>query len=173
MNAVLRQRGVLDARLTQLKSTIDALSGLIEEPPKPGEDDPAETLDNVGISDAIRGVLKGAQVGLTPNQLKNKLSELGFVLDEYSNPGAVIYNTLKRLERQGQVTVVNDLSGAIAYALVPSFAEGIARYAAEHPFSTVIPMNTPATTSLHQAVQGFHPASKKKRKKKRRQAFNP
>jgi len=123
MTELLRKRAHLDSRLTQLKSTIDVLSSLVNEPPKLGAEISAEMLDDMGISEAIRRVLRESQVALTPNQIKNKLSDFGFDLAQYSNSGAVIYNTLKRLERQKEITPVNDSSGTIAYTVTPSYAD--------------------------------------------------
>lgn len=119
MNRLLQQRVQLDSRLTQLKSTIDVLSALVNEPPKLGAEGFADVVDTVGISASIRLILAESGVGLTPVQIKNKLGEFGFGLDQYANAGAVIYNTLKRLERQGEIVPVRDSSGATAYALAP------------------------------------------------------
>lgn len=118
MDRLLQERVQLDSRLTQLKSTIDALSALINEPPKLGAESFADGVDTVGISDLIRRILAESGVGLTPVEIKSKLGEIGFELDQYANAGAVIYNTLKRLERQGEIVPVRDVSRT-AYALAP------------------------------------------------------
>jgi hypothetical protein len=124
---LLQARARIDARLSQLKATIEVLSGLVQEPPKLDQDESIETLDNVGISEAIRQLLKDADVGLTPIQIKAKLAEAGFDLSRYANSGAVIYNTLKRLLGQKEVVVVDESSGAPAYAIKPSVSEEIGR----------------------------------------------
>jgi len=116
MARLLHERASLDSRLSQLNSTIEVLSGLVSEAPKPGAVLSAEMIEGMGISDAIRSVLRDANVGLTPSQIKNKLIESGFELAKYANSGAVIYNTLKRLELQKEIVPVRDSSGAIAYA---------------------------------------------------------
>jgi hypothetical protein len=125
MAETLRMREKIEERLTHLKSTIDVLSALLQEPPKLDQDDSPEMLDSVGISEAIRQVLKDADVGLMPNQVKAKLSDAGFDLSKYANPSAVIHNTLKRLETQGEVVQVRDSSGVTAYTIRPSYAEEI------------------------------------------------
>ena len=117
MAGTLRMRSRIDARLTQLKSTIEVLSALLEGPPKPDQDDSLEILDSVGISEAIRQVLRETGDSLTPNQVKAKLTEANFDLSKYANPSAVIHNTLKRLEAQGEVVPVRDASNSIAYAI--------------------------------------------------------
>jgi predicted flap endonuclease-1-like 5' DNA nuclease len=119
-------RASADRKITQLKAAITALSALLEQPPKV---DDSTTIGDVGITNAIRQVLKEAGVGLTPAQVKAKLIEAEFDLDKYANSSAVIHNTLKRLEAQGQVVSVRDSSGVTAYAVnsSSSFGEGIAR----------------------------------------------
>jgi hypothetical protein len=123
MAEMLRMRERIDARLTQLKSTVDVLSALLQEPSRLSQDETPEMLDSVGISEAIRQVLKEASVGLMPNQVKAKLSDAGFDLSKYANPSAVIHNTLKRLETQGEVVQVRDASGVVAYTFKPTLAD--------------------------------------------------
>lgn len=119
-------RASIDRKLAQLKAAITALSSLLEEPPK--AEDPTTIVD-AGISNAIRQVLREAAVGLTPAQIKARLSEAKFDLSKYANPSAVIHNTIKRLHGQEEVVPVRDSSGDIAYALssTTAFGEGIAK----------------------------------------------
>jgi hypothetical protein len=107
-------RASLDRKLAQLKAAITALSSLLEEPPK--ADDPT-AIGDVGISNAIRQILREAGVGLTPSQVKAKLLESEFDLSKYANSSSVIHNTLKRLELQKEIVPVRDSSGSPAYAV--------------------------------------------------------
>jgi hypothetical protein len=109
-------RASVDRKLAQLKAAITALSSLLEEPPK--VEDPT-IMGDVGISTAIRQTLKEAGAGLTPAQIKAKLTEAEFDLSKYANSSAVIHNTLKRLEGQGEILAVRDSSGITAYAVNP------------------------------------------------------
>jgi len=77
----------------------------------------AEGLPVGGISNAIRRILTGSRIPMSPTQIKTALSARGFDMGEYANPGAVIHNTLKRLEQQKELTVVRDPSGNLAYAM--------------------------------------------------------
>jgi hypothetical protein len=111
-------RASVDRKLAQLKATIAALSGLLEEPSKVEEDDPT-AIGDLGISEAIRQVLREAGVGMTPAEVKAKLVEAKFDLSKYANASAVIHNTLKRLETQKEVASVRVPSGRDAYAIAP------------------------------------------------------
>src|SRR6202043_1257477 len=64
--------------------------------------------------------------------IKAKLIEGGNNLNKYANPSAVIHNTLKRLESQGEVIPVRNASNAPAYALAPPRIDESA-WAREYP----------------------------------------
>jgi hypothetical protein len=115
---LFQERRNIDARLTTLKETIEGLNALIEE--KPSEPElPAELFGETGISGAIRFLLQRSNVPLAPIQIRTQLMSHGFDLSDYANATALIHNTLKRLERQGEVLTVKDSSGkAIAYTTV-------------------------------------------------------
>jgi hypothetical protein len=168
MAKLLHERASLDSRLSQLNSTIEVLSGLLNEAPKPEAVLSAEMLEGMGISEAIRRVLRDANVGLAPSQIKNKLIESGFELAKYANSGAVIYNTLKRLELQKEIVAVRDSSGAIAYAVAPSFADVLGPLSPDQHTLVVSP---PAPGSLaarypnerlNQALENFKKLHKKR-----------
>jgi hypothetical protein len=109
------QVAAANKRLPQLRATVEALTALMANLPK---NDALSDLGDIGISDAIRQVLKDAGMGLTPTEVKAKLGESGVNLAKYANPGAVIHNTLKRLESQGEIVPVVTASG-MAYTLRP------------------------------------------------------
>jgi len=110
---LIRQRAELDKRLSHLKVTVDALAALIDIPPEPDEYAPEET-EELGISDAIKQVLRSSPVPLTPGEIKAKLTESGFDASAYANNGAAIQNTLKRLELQGDVSLVGSVYLAVS-----------------------------------------------------------
>jgi hypothetical protein len=158
----------LDSRLNQLNSTIELLSGLVNEAPKPEAVLSPEMLEGMGISDAIRRVLRDANVGLAPSQIKNKLIESGFELAKYANSAAVIYNTLKRLELQKEIVTVRDSSGAITYTVAPSFADQLGSrlldqltLVASPPAPGSLAAQYPNVRSA-QALENFKKANKKR-----------
>jgi hypothetical protein len=109
-------------RLDQLRSTREALAKLLENAPESssggwysslisGVEDTA--IENLGITDAIRRILLESLVPMTPINVKEALVSGGLSLDGYANPHAVIHNTLKRLEKQGELLSVRDPSGRV------------------------------------------------------------
>src|ERR1700693_1673443 len=112
---IIRERARLDDRVNQLKKTIDALSALLKDNPALTdgfsnaygilvgvEGLAAPGTGDMGISDAIRHLLIESKAPLTPPEIRNYLAEKGFDFSAYANPLAVIHNTLKRLNKQGE-----------------------------------------------------------------------
>jgi hypothetical protein len=91
LTALEDAREHLDARLSQLRQTIGALSALCEEHTEPR-----------GFTDAVRDVLRASVEALTPAQVRDRLQASGFALDGYSNPLASIHVILKRLVAAGE-----------------------------------------------------------------------
>ena len=110
---LVRQRAELDKRISQLTVTVDALSALTDSHPVVYEDAPSG-LEEVGISDAIKQVLRSSPVPLTPGEIKAKLTESGFDASVYANDGAIIQSTLKRLEKEGDVSLVGSVYLAVS-----------------------------------------------------------
>ena len=75
---------------------------------------PAES----GITDAIRQVLSKSKIPLSALEIKSGLENSGVDLSGYANPGAVIHNTLTRLEKQREVVRLQTAAGqTVAYAI--------------------------------------------------------
>ena len=128
---LLKERAALDERLSQLKRTTEALSLTlaITTPADPGfggalasisEASGLSSPGRAGISDAIRSLLADSQVPMSASEIKFALSRQGFNFVSYANPLAVIHNTLRRLQKQGELMGVTDSSGRVAYAIVPT-----------------------------------------------------
>ena len=133
MAELLEKRSALDARITQIKATIDTLSALltVQEPlfktdwSEVGEsiyktmlatDDAFSEVRETGISDAIRHVLMTSPTPMSPTQVRDALEKGGLDLTAYANKLSVIHNTLKRSERQGELMTVRDAKGnVVAY----------------------------------------------------------
>jgi hypothetical protein len=122
MQKLLKQRSEIDTRIAQLKKTMEALTALMA--PSPSESDAMTFYDELGmgaqlgISDAIRQVLRESKIPLSPTEIKAALANRGIDLS-YANPGTVIHNTLNRLERQGELIRVQNPAGqTVSYSLV-------------------------------------------------------
>jgi len=61
---------------------------------------------DLGITDQVRGVMKAQGNNyLLPMQVRQQVEARGFNMAGYSNPMAVIHQVLKRLERQGELSI--------------------------------------------------------------------
>jgi hypothetical protein len=129
---LLHQRSSIDARINQLQKTIEGLSALLGETPVEEGDwvgnieDAVIDVASLGISDAIRRILR-ARGSLSPVQLREQLQKEGFPINDYASGLTVIHNTLKRLQKQDEITLVNSPNGTTAFWKPP----------------LAVPMNTP------------------------------
>jgi hypothetical protein len=103
LERLLMIRTAVDQQITKHKSAVAILGAMLEEPPKITKLESAEEIGDLGISDAIRAVLRDTGLAATPLQIRDFLIAGNFDLSKYANPSAVIHNTLKRLETQGEV----------------------------------------------------------------------
>jgi hypothetical protein len=101
-------------RLFQLSQTITALHSLLaEKPEEPKLPQTGEVFGETGITGAIRLLLQTSKFPLAPMQIRTELMNRGFDLSEYANAMAVIHNTLKRLDSQGELMTVKNPSGQV------------------------------------------------------------
>ena len=100
------QRRVIDRRLAELAQTIATLSRLLGFAP---------TVP-LGLTDAVRLVLRGGGVPMTPAQIRDRLSGIGFDMTRYTNELAAIHTILKRLNSSGQARLVPRAGGKHEYA---------------------------------------------------------
>jgi hypothetical protein len=114
---LVRQCAELEKRIVQLKVTADALTALMGISPELKENTPepekVKVIEEPGINNAIRQVLRLSPVPLTPGEIKTKLIESGFDTSAYSDNGTTIQTTLKQLERQGDVSLVGSVYLAV------------------------------------------------------------
>lgn len=98
----LKEQSNVSIRLSELETEIEAFRNSLEGLNAVlGE---SSTKQTIGISDAIRAFLKEkAPSYYSPVNLRNRLKESGFPMEDYKQPLAVIHTTLKRLEAQGDI----------------------------------------------------------------------
>jgi len=90
---VVAEHAALEARLSQLKHSIAALTRLCGyEPTVP-----------LGLTDACRLVLRNSADPLTALELRDRLVSIGVDLDKHSNPLASIHTVLRRLQESGEL----------------------------------------------------------------------
>lgn len=100
------ERQKIDHRLSELAHSIGTLTRLCGFAPSM----------TWGLADACRTVLRNAKVPMTPGDVRDRLSGIGFDLGTYANPLAAIHTTLKRLAEAEELKVaVISPSGKLAY----------------------------------------------------------
>lgn len=119
---LLVQREEIDRKVARLQAVIAELEGLRAEMMRKHLD---WEIDQVlkagltmGITEALRLILKEKYFPMTAIDLKKALETRRLDLSRYSNPLAVIHTVLKRLVRSGEVKVVPQERGKKAYQWV-------------------------------------------------------
>jgi len=103
--ALGEQRRDIDKRLAQLAHTIGTLSKLLGLTP---------TVP-MGLTDAIRLVVRGAGVPMTPVDVRDRLHAIGFDVSKYSNDLAAVHTILKRLNESGELRFIPRSPGKHQY----------------------------------------------------------
>jgi hypothetical protein len=103
--ALGEQRRDIDQRLAQLAQTIGTLSRLIGLTP---------TVP-MGLTDAIRLVVRGAGVPMTPIEVRDRLHAIGFDVSKYTNDLAAVHTILKRLNESGELRFIPRAPGKHQY----------------------------------------------------------
>ena len=99
------KRRAIDQRLAGLAQTIGTLSRLLGLTP---------TVP-MGLTDAIRLIVRGAGVPMTPVEVRDRLIGIGFDTSKYVNDLAAVHTILKRLNESGEVRFVPRTPGKHQY----------------------------------------------------------
>lgn len=118
LERLTEQRDQIETQILQLKKTIIALAPLAGE--QEFFDSWLQSLDEIGITDNCREVLRGSQEPLTPLQVKAQLEGLGYKF-KTKNPLAAIHAVLKRLLANHEARKETTPEGDIAYKLIRRF----------------------------------------------------
>ena len=110
LNACYKEQNELTKQIIDLRSVIAAFARMRNE----------EFIEEeeFGMTDAIRLTLAHSGLGMTPEEVKKAIYDVGFDTDSYENVMAAIGTALKRLVEQKQVTVSQS----------PKFSDGKTRY---------------------------------------------
>jgi hypothetical protein len=113
LRQVLADRAALDQRAGELKKIIDGLAVLCDETDHSSGIETGESLSGVGITDAIRSVLRDTEdPAMSPTEIRDELKKRGVKLDDYASEMTIIHNTLARLEKQNEVIKLSDPDGS-------------------------------------------------------------
>lgn len=99
------KRREVDQRLAEVAQTIGTLSRLCGLTP---------TVP-MGLTNAIRLVVRGAGVPMTPIDVRDRLQAIGFDLTKYINDLAAIHTILKRLNDSGELLFIPRAAGKQQY----------------------------------------------------------
>src|SRR5256885_17044706 len=101
------RRREIDQRLAELAQAIGTLSKLLGLTP---------TVP-MGLTDAIRLVVRGAGVPMTPVDVRDRLQAIGFDVSKYANDLAAVHTILKRLNESGELRFIPRAPGRHQYTL--------------------------------------------------------
>lgn len=99
------KRQAIDKRLAELAQTINTLSKLLGLTP---------TVP-MGLTDAIRLVMRGAGLPMTPVEVRDRLHAIGFDVSKYVNDLAAVHTILKRLNESGELRFLARTPGKHQY----------------------------------------------------------
>src|SRR5438105_466204 len=99
------RRRAIDQRLAELAQSIGTLTKLLGLTP---------TVP-MGLTDAIRLVVRGAGVPVTPVDVRDRLHAFGFDVSKYTNDLAAVHTILKRLNESGEVRFLAHPGGKHRY----------------------------------------------------------
>lgn len=112
MAKLIQERVLIDGKLAKLKNTVEALSALCDEQATAPEIIALTAADeSLGITDAIRKVMSASKLPMTAPQIRNSLLNMGYDVDQYASVLTVIHNTVRRLEKQGEIAEVKTSTG--------------------------------------------------------------
>jgi hypothetical protein len=127
--AALEERSAMERRIINLKQTIGGLASLCE----PEDEDVVQVGGGLSpsyktsLTDAIRKVLSEATSPISPPEVRDALLVEQVDLSKYKQQMVPIHNTLKRLERQGEIVAARDDKGEIwGYRWVSPLARAVA-----------------------------------------------
>lgn len=102
--AMRRQVEELERELSVHRMKIAGLANLVESIPEDSEiHDMLMSLKSMGLTDAVREVLKAGDRAMTPLEVRDSLLRIGYDLSVYKNVQAVIHTALKRLADRREI----------------------------------------------------------------------
>jgi hypothetical protein len=102
--SLFKQREELEVRIAKQQRRVAALATLVDESE---QSDQILELNLGGLTDVVRSALRaGGPRGLTPMEMRTRLSQLSFPTNEYKNFMASLHSVIKRLVDAGEVRTI-------------------------------------------------------------------
>ena len=99
---LVRQRDQLNIAIIQREERVRGLSAIaLRDELTQGQNDSKQSL--VGITEAIRSVLRLKNKPMTAAEVKADLEMMGYHFKGFSNHSAMVHNTLKRMAENGEL----------------------------------------------------------------------
>jgi len=94
----IQERDRLNLEIARLQQLVDSLQTTLDPSTKE-----ARVAENVGFTELVLGLVNRSGVALTAGHIRQLFVLSGFDLKHYSNPLALIHQTLKRLAEQRKI----------------------------------------------------------------------
>lgn len=91
----LARAEALEKRIAYLRETAVAMARVVGEEFNP--------MDEIGLTDAVRAAFRGATAPMAPNDVREKLRQLGYDLTKYGNVLASLSTVTNRLFAAGEI----------------------------------------------------------------------
>jgi hypothetical protein len=130
------QRLAIEERILSLKQTVEGLTALCNPAPEEVvQANKGNITTTFKLSYLIRQVFADSEeYMLTPTEVRDALVRMGLDLSRYKQPLVPIHNTLKRLEKQGELVAFRDDNNELrGYRWVSPLARAVAEVDSSHP----------------------------------------
>jgi hypothetical protein len=99
LDAAIEERDRANVKIISLQAKLRALYALSDQDSLTPDDD-----EVVGLTEAVRSILRLAGRPMQANEVKTNLDVMGFNFRGVSNASAAVHNTLKRMRGTGELT---------------------------------------------------------------------
>jgi hypothetical protein len=134
LSHAIKQRDYWTIEIGRLQQLVKSLSASVEKKPYAKTDNKKtlslNALVGVRFTDMILSIVSSVEGGVVASDVKRILEDKGYDLSEYSNPSALIHQTLKRLHKDGRIVRTKD--GKYERAILDDFLIDILRDTARH-----------------------------------------
>jgi hypothetical protein len=108
---VARELAEIDREVAKLSMKVVSLATLTDDAPKDiAVSETLKAVSNIGLTDAVRSVLRASGDWMTPKEVRDRVLKLGLDLSKYQNPLASIHTILGRLDKEVEVSAIESAS---------------------------------------------------------------